>query len=1112
MMSNTVNPIWENPEIQGLNRLPARSPLQPFCSPQAALADAIAGPEYRNSGDNPFYFGLDGLWFFTLMNHPLEDCHSPEDLFVSSPEWTKPEYAVDHWNKIRIPGTWSLQGYDKPHYTNVQMPFDLVPPRTPAYNPTGLYRRNFILPDSWKGRRVVLHIGSAESCCLVYVNGVFAGAGKDTRLPQEYDITSFLAEQSTSGTPAVNVLCLKVIRYSDASYIEDQDQWWFGGIHRSVFLYSTGDWYISDIKMLPGKPALLSSLDADAAESRETMELQITLGGKILGDSNTGSAVGSPETSGSGGMPADSLFTIHYDLYPFIMPADGEDAVRIAAALFSEARPAASGNLNPSCNYRLNSNTVKTILSLPHPMIWSHERPNLYVLVVSLFKEGRHMESTAFCTGFRSVEIKKRELQINGKAVLIKGVNRHEHDEKTGKTLSVESMVRDILLLKKNNFNAVRTCHYPNDERWYELCDRYGIYLTDEANIEHHYFYDQLCWDSAWSYAYISRVQRMAERDKNHPSVIIWSLGNESGDGPNHCLTSAWIRRYDPTRPVHYEGAVRPEKGQGDYTLNTLVRGRDITGIICPMYPSIKLITDFVKYREDDRPLIMCEYSHAMGNSNGNLKEYWDAIETHHGLQGGYIWDWIDQGLEAHAPEGSDLSPQKKYWKYGGDFGDIPTDYDFCLNGILFPDGTPKPVLAECRQLFSPVRLNPVPGKPYGFTVENRFDFTSLEVVELRWELRTEENTLARGTAPFPALPPGDSGEMLIPVPDHIRTRGTQGVLYIHGDICLKNSVPWAKAGFCIGQMERIIREVLPILPERRTFSAENIREMAERFRPSLFRVPTENDGLKTRLHLQGDPGPEGWQRAADFYDKGKVMYPWLDLDLLHLRCKEEKEVPVIWEGYPASKYTALLFSGEKALEAYKNTPLGFYTRVMIQPDETHPLILDIIFDLDPTLPELPKVGITAKIPAFYDIITWFGEGPQESYPDRRAGSFLGRWEHSIAELEVPYIVPQENGNRMGVRLICLSGKNVPPGSPRSITITTDNPVMMGCCRYTQENMFNALHTCDLQDLSAGGEGYFFLNIDCAQRGVGTAACGPDTLEPYRVRPGLFSMKLYIFN
>jgi beta-galactosidase len=1074
-------PIWENPAIQEINRLPMRSPLFPFASPEAAVSSAVAGPEYRNLADNPFYLSLDGDWSFKLINRPLDDC-SGEDV----PEWVKPEYNVDDWNHIRVPGTWTLQGYDKPHYTNVQMPFDHVPPVTPEHNPTGLYRRNFTLPGLWKGRRLVLHVGSAESCLLVYINGRFAGAGKDTRLPQEYDITPFLSENG------VNSLCLKVVRYSDASYVEDQDQWWFGGIQRGVFLYSTEAVFIKDVKAIP---EMAFSSGGETRATSGILKLALTLGGTLPRGRNSGNAAIAVTSR-------KESFTVRYALYPFQMPHSQNGPGAGDAPLPAQNKRAVlSGEIGLACNYRVNSNTAEAALTVPNPAMWSHESPNLYVLAVSLFRGGRHIESAAFCTGFRSVRIAKRELLINGKAVLIKGVNRHEHDEKTGKTLSVESMVRDIKLLKQHNFNAVRTSHYPNDENWYELCDRYGIYLTDEANIEHHCFYDQLCRDTAWSYAYISRVQRMAERDKNNPSVIIWSLGNEAGDGPNNALCSAWVRRYDPSRPVNYEGAVRPEKGQGDYTPDTLCRGRGVTDIIGPMYPPIKLITDFVKEREDDRPLIMCEYSHAMGNSNGSLADYWEAIENHRGLQGGYIWDWIDQGLEAFTEGGV------KYWKYGGDFGDEPTDYDFCLNGILFPDQSPKPVMAECKQLFCPVKLKPAAGKPYSFTVENHFDFTSLDIVELRWQMRTEEALLTQGTEALPPLLPGASAVISLSVPADLNAGEYQHFLYIHGDICLKRDTPWAKAGFVIGQTERIIREILPLLPAAsETGRAANpfITEIAARFRPSLFRVPTENDGLKTCRHLRNEP-------AAAFYYKDKAMYPWLDLDLLHLQCADEKIEPLRREGRAASRYTAILRNGKGAQSGFNNTRIGLYTCVTIQGDELHPLIMDITFDLEPNLPELPKVGISAKIPACYNKIKWFGKGPHESYPDRRAGAFLGLYEDTPASLEVPYVVPQENGNRTGVRSIRLSADNIPEGKPRSITIIPAEPVHMSVSRHAPENLWEALHTCDLVDVSAGPDGYNYLNIDCAQRGVGTAACGPDTLEQYRIWPGIFRMRLYMF-
>jgi len=1086
MKINLIPPIWENPEIQEINRLPMRSPLIPFSSVKEAISDAIAGPEFRTLEGNGFCQSLDGLWRFKLLNNPMDD-FGAAIAGLNVPEWAMPLYDAGDWAELKVPGTWTRQGFDKPHYTNVQMPFQAEPPHAPEDNPTGLYRRSFTLPPSWEKRRVVLHLGSAESCAIIYVNGLLAGAGKDTRLPSEFDITPFLKEGG-------NILCIKVIRYSDASYIEDQDQWWYGGIHRSVFLYATEACYIKDIKALPGL------VEAKEAGANGVLDFSVTLGGKL------------PVSQCSGNVPVvakpESPFTVKYALYPFALPKDEKDVGELGAKL-AEGNPLETGEFVLACDYRINSNTFSGQIRLGNPKIWTHETPHLYVLTVSLFRDGRHNESYAFCTGFRNIRVERRELLINEKPVLIKGVNRHEHDEKTGKTLSTEAMMRDIRLLKTHNFNAVRTCHYPDDERWYELCDRYGIYLVDEANIEHHCFYNQLCWDTDWSYAYTLRIQRMVERDKNHPSVIIWSLGNESGDGANHDMCAAWVRRYDPFRPVSYEGAVRLKRDQGASSPDSLNRDKDITDIICPMYPEIEFITDFVKNREDHRPFIMIEYSHAMGNSNGSLADYWKAIESHHGLQGGFIWEWIDHGLEAFAPDG------RKYWKYGGDFGDIPSDYDFCCDGLLFPDQTPKPAMAECKQLFAPVRLTPVPGKPFTFILENRYDFSTLDALVLNWKLCTEktgaeigEKILSQGSMAVPALEPGEKQgiEIIGATAAALEKILSQhpGVVYFHADFALKEATPWVQAGYIVAQAERVMREALPVplygelcCPVSAD-SAQAANLLAESFSPSLFRAPVQNDGLKTYIHLRGEP-------AAAFYFTDKAMYPWLDLDLLHLRLLEEKTENITYEGCPANCYSAVLAAGKDAVDASRI--LGRYTRVIVS---GNPLVMDICFDLDPTLPELPRVGISAKIPAYYNSVSWLGAGKEESYPDRLAAAFLGEYCGSAAELEVPYIVPQENGNRSGVRRLTISGDAVPMGKPPSLSIRPSMPFSFSVSRYTQENLLNALHTIDLVDISAGENGYYLLNVDIAQRGVGTATCGPDTRPEYRIWGGMYKMRLYI--
>jgi beta-galactosidase len=602
----------------------------------------------------------------------------------------------------------------------------------------------------------------------------------------------------------------------------------------------------------------------------------------------------------------------------------------------------------------------------------------------------------------------------------------------------------------------------------------------------------------------------MVERDKNHPSVIIWSLGNESGCGENHAMMSAWIHSVDPTRPVNYEGAINGR------TLDSLNGGREITDIVSPMYPSIELITDFVKCREDSRPLIMIEYSHAMGNSNGSLADYWKAIESHHGLQGGFIWEWIDHGLEAFTPEGV------KYWKYGGDFGDEPSDRDFIVDGLLLPDQSLKPGMTECHQVQAPVRLKPVDGKPWTFILENRQDFSGMENFALEWKLIHDdplaagpgaEALIASGLVPMPNPAPGESAEITVTPPEGFDLQALMGVVYLHFEFKLKHDTPWAPAGHVVSRAERVLREIpqkisvlagaAPSLLSAN--AAQSAGELAAALKPSLFRVPTQNDGLKTSLAMRGDP-------AMEFYYRDKAMFPWLDYDLLHMRLTEEKTEAANLEGWEGSKYTAILVAGKDAAGAFRDARLGVYTAVLVPGDPAagRPFILDICFDLDPNLPELPKIGVTVPVSAAYDTVSWFGAGPDESYPDRMAGAFLGRYRRKVAEMETPYVMPQENGNRSLVRTFTLLKGSPAQGQPREITVWCAKPMNMSVQRYTQENMMSAMHTYDLVDTMGGPDGFFTLNIDVAQRGVGTATCGPDTRDEYRVRGGLYTMQLYI--
>ncbi len=1074
---------WESPELSGEGRLPMRSPLLPYPSAEAALAAASAESE----DSNPWVLSLDGTWRFALAANP-----DSVPVGFASAGFDAPGCAGEGWGDLRVPGTWALQGYDKPHYTNVVMPFGNVPPSAPAArNPTGLYRVRFELPRGWERRRVILHVGGAESFLEAWCNGSRLGFSKDTRLPTEFDITP----HATEGT---NLLSFMVIRYSDASFVEDQDQWWFGGIYRSVYLYSTDFAYIADIDARPLLSDDFSSGTVEAAVKLGFTFDPSTDPGPAPADYAGPDSLGAGLPGGADGAPYRGDYRVRATLFR------GEERVSVAG---DEAIVGAS--------YRASRWEARLSLPVPEPRLWSHEDPALYRLVVSLFApDGRELEHASCRLGFRRVEVRDRNLLLNGKRILIKGVNRHEHDERTGKTLSRADMVRDIEIMKRCNFNAVRLSHYPNDERWYELCDEYGLCLVDEANIESHAYYDQLCRDPRWASSFLERGMRMVLRDKNHPSIILWSLGNESGYGPNHDALAGWMRSFDPTRPLHYEGAMRPEWGQGRHTLASVKRGLAASDIVSTMYPPVAFLEEWAESTEDPRPFIMCEYSHAMGNSNGSLSDYWAAIERHKGLQGGFIWDWVDQGIAALDASG------KKYWKYGGDFGDAPSDLDFVCNGLVFPDRGEKPVLAECAKLFQPMAASsdhPLTGK---VTIRNRQDFCGMEGIELRWTIQVEGEAVLSGKAPLPDLAPGASAEVDLGLPwtDEVRSAVAGGESFLLLEFLLERPRAWAPAGHRLaweqlplfrGAVSRAPRHgrharATELVAERGGFRA--LARASEGGRPyeavisaegflsgfsgggallatplvmSLWRAPTENDGLKLFMDLRDDPDFE-------WYCKDKAMFEWLDagLDAISFSLVQLR-------GEPGSPEVSILHD----VRGRGGRNLGRFVQDWRFCDDGP--CCSFFFDLDKGLPELPKIGLSCSLLPGLERVRWYGRGPQECYSDRKAGAALGLYESSVDGLQVPYVLPQENGNRCDTRWVELSGGG------RGLRVSSPGRFEFTASHHGAEQLWKAAHTCDLVRLSET-----FLSIDAAQRGLGTATCGPDTLERYRLRPGPYRLDL----
>ena len=699
-------PDWENPQMLGRNREPPHCTLMPFPDRTAALADDPAA--------SPWFLSLDGTWKFHWSPRPAD---RPKTFFEEG-------FDDASWPGIPVPGNWELQGYGTPIYLDVTYPFEKDPPRIPDdHDPVGSYRRRFVLPAAWKGMRVFLHFGAVRSAFYCWVNGKRVGYSQGSKTPAEFDVTPFLRDGE-------NLLAVEVYRWSDGSYLEDQDFWRLSGIDRSVYLFAAPPVHMRDFFVRAG---------LDDGYTNGVLDIEVRV-------KNYGTKEG------------------------------GEH--RVCVELLDAAGEAAlPRSLSAPCNPAPGKETVLRLHeTVKAPKRWTAETPNLYTLVLTLKGSDGSVEEAEACrVGFRRVEVEDGLLLVNGVPVTIKGVNRHEHDPDTGHYVTRASMERDIRLMKRNNINAVRTSHYPNDPVWYELCDRYGLYVVDEANIESHGMgYDPaitLGNDPAWKAAHLDRIRRMVERDKNHPCVIVWSMGNEAGDGENFRDAYTWIHGRDPTRPVQYERAGT----------------RSHTDIVCPMYASIDRLKAYASKRRD-RPLVMCEYAHAMGNSVGNLQDYWDVILTHDQLQGGFIWDWVDQGLRKERPGG-----QGTFFAYGGDFGEEKTDGNFCCNGLVQPDRRPNPHLYEVRKVYQYVKTapeNPAAGR---VCVENRYDFLDLAHLELHWEVTADGKIIQQGVQPEPAVPPGRSMVVTLPLEDVKPAAGTEYLLRVSH--VLARDLPWAEKG-----------------------------------------------------------------------------------------------------------------------------------------------------------------------------------------------------------------------------------------------------------------------------------------------------------------------------
>jgi len=979
-----------------------------------------------------------------MLNLNHQECITLDDVWDFQLLRSPDETPGKNWAKIPVPGLWTSQEpsstfWDKPIYTNIQMPFAELPPYSPALNPTGIYQRDFVVPRDWSGSRIVLQIGGFESVAILYINGAEVGMAKDSRLAADFDITKFL-------TKGKNRVQIKVVKWSDATFIEDQDQWWHGGITRSVKLFATPDVYLQRFYATPGlEKSTIGTIDIRAfihsvnGVDKNGYSLTAWLEGAPRG--------AKPVSQSIKGKAAET--TMDHFANQVQIHRDYE-----RGTYWDGKYPAGADEIIKAMSRRL-SGEIELNLRFPGIKPWSAEEPNLYTLHIELKNPaGEVVEKFAQRIGFRDVKVVGHQLLVNGKPVIIYGMNRHDFNKKTGRVVSESDMRADLLALKAFNFNGVRTSHYPNDPVFLDLADELGFYVVGEANIESHEYQESLCDDQRYLTAFVDRVGRMVQRDIHHPSVIFWSLGNESGSGANHHAAAAFARDFDPSRPLHYEGAIR-----GNWAV-----GQALTDVVCPMYPSLAAIIDYAKSTKKDRPLIMCEYSHAMGNSNGNLAEYWEAIHKYEGLQGGFIWEFWDHGIEQRLPDGTTRSA------YGGDFGEERHDGSFCCDGMFWPDRKPKPAMYEMRNIANPLLIeakNPSLGK---FQVFNRNFFIDSSKYEINWKISVEGDIVDFGAVKVAKIAPRKSALITINSP-HLKAISGPGERFITFTVHLKTATEFSGAHHEIGFAQFALPSKAWTKPKKAAGEALSyvVTEDGEIILPhlltsprlTLFRAPTENDTF------------------------GHIAPKWREQGLDKLTRKSAKVSITADLATITSQWLTGSGASIKQVQTVQAVAGGF-------------TITDTV-TIPAALKDVPRVGTTFEVDGTLTDFEYFGTGPAETYPDRKFAA-VDRYVSTVGEQYVPYVVPQENGGHADVRWFSLA-KLDRMGSTK-ILIVLDKPRQVSVSPFSVDQMTAAKHDVELVPT-----GKSFVTIDAAHRGIGTASCGPDTLDKYLVKTGVHTQR-----
>lgn len=989
---------WENPGVTQLNRLEMHPP---FCSWRNA-------DDARNNQTSRQLRSLNGAWKFAW--------------------FASPESVPDSWRLndlaqadiITVPSNWQMDGYDAPIYSNITYPFPVNPPYVPAENPTGCYSLTFNIDDSdLNGDRTRIIFDGVNSAFHLWCNGRWIGYGQDSRLPSEFDLSDVLVKGE-------NRLAVMVLRWSDGSYLEDQDMWRMSGIFRDVSLLHKPVTHIRDLH-------INTRFNDDF--SRAVLEAEVRIAGE----------------------PDDNLRAT-------LQLWQGETLVCQAISAFGSEIIDERGAYADRTTLRLN---------VDRPALWSAETPNLYRAVIQLHTvEGGLIEAEACDVGFRHISIENGLLLLNGKPLLIRGTNRHEHHPERGQVMDSETMVQDILLMKQNNFNAVRCSHYPNHPMWYSLCDRYGLYVVDEANIETHGMVpmNRLSDDPTWLPAMSQRVTRMVQRDRNHPCIIIWSLGNESGHGANHDALYRWIKSQDPSRPVQYEGG----------GANTAA-----TDIICPMYARVDQdqpfpavpkwsIKKWLSMPGEQRPLILCEYAHAMGNSLGGYAKYWQAFRQYPRLQGGFVWDWVDQSLIKYDDKGNPWSA------YGGDFGDTPNDRQFCMDGLVFADRTPHPSLFEAKHAQQFFQFVLLPDEPRKIEVTSEYLFRHSDNEILHWSIAQDGKPLAAGEVTLDIAP---QGRQVIILPQ-VSLPTDAGQLWLTVRVEQPQATAWADAGHISAWQQWPLEQKLNIdfppcasqAPQLTTngdtfdvvsgnkrwaFCRKQgvltqywVGDQAQLLSPLIdqfTRAPLDNDiGVSEVTRIDPNAWVERWKAAGHYCAEATL-----------LQCEAEAlsgavliTTAHVWQ-----------YQGEALFVSRKTYRIDGYGKMQISVD----------VDIARGTPNPARIGLSCQLALVAERVNWLGLGPHENYPDRLTSACFDRWDRPLEEMYTPYVFPSENGLRCETRELCY-------GSHR-----WQGNFQFNISRYSQKQLMETSHRHLLQP-----ETGTWLNIDGFHMGIG----GDDSWSP----------------